>query len=192
MAKNDTETFSKELLDQLLAGRDPKTVLDSGGLIGDLEKELAGRMLNAEMGVRLAGGGEAGLRNQRNGSSGKTVLTPDGSLELSIPRDRHGRFDPALIGKYRRRFPGFDDKIIALYARGISTRDIQAHVRELYGIEISADLVSAVTDSVIDEVTAQDNAGLSASASISGSLTAAACISYPSLPDAKFATDRLL
>jgi putative transposase len=75
-------------------------------------------------------------------------------MELSIPRDRHGRFDPALIAKYRRRFPGFDDKIIALYARGMSTRDIQGHVRELYGIEVSPDLVSAVTDSVIDEVNA--------------------------------------
>jgi len=154
MAKNDTEAFSKELLDQLLAGRDPKSVLDSGGLIGDLKKALAERMLNAEMDVHLANEADAGLRNHRNGSSGKTVLTPEGSLELSIPRDRHGRFDPVLIGKYRRRFPGFDDKIIALYARGVSTRDIQAHVRELYGIEISPDLVSAVTDSVIDEVTA--------------------------------------
>ena len=73
-------------------------------------------------------------------------------MELSIPRDRHGRFYPALIAKYRRRFPGFDDKIIALYARGMSTRDIQGHVRELYGIEVSPDLVSAVTDQVIDEV----------------------------------------
>ena len=73
---------------------------------------------------------------------------------LSIPRDRHGRFDPALIRKYQRRFPGFDDKIVALYARGMSTRDIQAHVGELYGIAISPDLVSVVTDSVIDEVRA--------------------------------------
>lgn len=153
MAKND-ERFSKELLDQLLSGRDPKTVLDSGGLIGDLKKALAERMLNAEMDVHLSSEAEAALGNHRNGTSGKTVLTPEGSLELSIPRDRHGRFDPALIGKYRRRFPGFDDKVIALYARGVSTRDIQAHVRELYGIEISPDLVSAVTDSVIDEVTA--------------------------------------
>jgi len=166
MAKNDAETISKELLDQLLAGRDPKTVLDSGGLIGDLKKALAERMLNAEMDVHLANEADAGLRNHRNGSSGKTVLTPDGALELSIPRDRHGRFDPALIGKYRRRFPGFDDKIIALYARGISTRDIQAHVRELYGIDISADLVSAVTDSVIDEVTAWQARPLEASYAI--------------------------
>src|SRR6201996_4181843 len=154
MAKKDAEGFSKELLDELLAGRDPKTVLDSGGLIGDLKKALAERMLNAEMDVHLAEESEAGVGNHRNGSSSKTVLTPDGSLELSIPRDRHGRFDPALIGKYRGTFPGLDEKIIALYARGMSTRDIQGHVRELYGIDISPDLVSAVTDAVIDEVTA--------------------------------------
>jgi putative transposase len=154
MAKNETQAFPKELLDQLLAGRDPKTVLDSGGLIGELKKALAERMLNAEMDVHLDNEAEAGVANHRNGHSVKTVLTPEGSMELSIPRDRHGRFDPALIGKYRRRFPGFDDKIIALYARGMSTRDIQAHVREIYGVDISPDLVSAVTDSVIDEVTA--------------------------------------
>jgi putative transposase len=141
-------------------------VLDSGGLIGELKKALAERMLNAEMDVHLANEAEAGLGNHRNGTSGKTVLTPEGSLELSIPRDRHGRFDPALIGKYRRRFPGFDDKIIALYARGVSTRDIQAHVRELYGIEISPDLVSAVTDAVIDEVTAWQARPLEASYAI--------------------------
>lgn len=151
MAKND-KVFSAELLDQLLAGRDPKSALDSGGLIGDLKKALAERMLNAEMDVHLANEAEAGVANHRNGSSPKTVLTPEGALELSIPRDRHGRFDPTLIAKYRRRFPGFDDKIIALYARGMSTRDIQGHVRELYGIEVSPDLVSAVTDQVIDEV----------------------------------------
>ncbi len=154
MAKNDSKVFSAELLDQLLAGRDPKTVLSSDGLVGELKKALAERMLNAEMDLHLANEAEAGLANHRNGSSPKTVLTPDGELTLSIPRDRHGRFDPALIAKYRRRFPGFDDKIIALYARGMSTRDIQAHVRELYGVEISPDLVSAVTDQVIEEVAA--------------------------------------
>ncbi len=138
----------------MLAGRDPKSVLDSGGLIGDLKKALAERMLNAEMDDHLANEVQTGVANHRNGSSPKTVLTPEGPMELSIPRDRHGRFDPALIAKYRRRFPGFDDKIIALYARGMSTRDIQGHVRELYGIEVSPDLVSAVTDQVIDEVAA--------------------------------------
>ena len=154
MAKKDAGLFTAELLEQLLAGRDPKTVLESGGLIGDLKKALADRMLNAEMDVHLDSDGETGRGNHRNGSSSKTVLTPEGPMELSIPRDRHGRFDPVLIAKYRRRFPGFDDKIVALYARGMSTRDIQAHVRELYGIDVSPDLVSAVTDSVIDEVSA--------------------------------------
>ena len=155
MAKNDTKNgISAELLDQLLAGRDPKTVLDSAGLLGELKKALAERMLNAEMDVHLEQPDETEAGNHRNGNSSKTVLTPDGPIELSIPRDRHGRFDPVLIAKYRRRFPGFDDKIIALYARGMSTRDIQGHVRELYGIEVSPDLVSAVTDQVIDEVTA--------------------------------------
>jgi putative transposase len=115
VARNETQKFSPDLLDRLLAGRDPKRALDSSGLIGDLKKALAERMLNAEMDVHLAHEAQAGMANHRNGASAKTVLTPDGSMELSIPRDRHGRFDSALIAKYRRRFPGFDEKIIALY-----------------------------------------------------------------------------
>ncbi len=111
MANNDTKPLSNEILDQLLAGRDPKTVPQADGLMGELKKALAERMLNAEMDVHLANEAEAGIPNRRNGSSPKTVLTPDGELTLSIPRDRHGRFDPTLIAKYRRRFPGFDDKI---------------------------------------------------------------------------------
>src|SRR5262245_9569816 len=95
-----------------------------------------------------------------NGYGAKNVLTESGKLELAIPRDRHGRFDPVLIAKYRRRFAGFDDKIIALYARGMTTREIQAHVGELYGIEISPDLVSAVTDSVLEDVGAWQSRGL--------------------------------
>lgn len=154
MAKKAGGKFSAELLDQLLSGCDRKTVLASGGLVGQLKKALAERMLSAEMDVHLEAETQAGLSNHRNGSSSKTVLTPDGSMDLAIPRDREGRFDPALIAKYRRRLPGFDDKIVALYARGMSTRDIQAHVQELYGIEISPDLVSAVTDSVLEEVAA--------------------------------------
>ena len=155
MAKEKQETrFRAELLDELLEGQDAATVLRSDGLVGDLKRALAERMLNAEMDVHLGGEAEQDGGNHRNGSSRKTVLSDDGELVLSIPRDRHGRFDPALIRKYQRRFPGFDDKIVALYARGMSTRDIQAHVGELYGIAISPDLVSVVTDSVIDEVRA--------------------------------------
>ena len=154
MAKKKSVSFKAETLDELLVGQDPTTVLSSEGLLGDLKQALAERMLNAEMDVHLDSETEQQACNHRNGSSQKTVLSEDGELVLSIPRDRHGRFDPALIAKYQRRFPGFDEKIIALYARGMSTRDIQGHVGELYGVTISPDLVSVVTDSVIDEVRA--------------------------------------
>ncbi len=154
MAKKKTSAINAELLDELLEGQDPAKVLSSDGLLGELKKALAERMLNAEMDVHLDSEAEQQAGNHRNGSSQKTVLSDDGELVLSIPRDRHGRFDPALIAKYQRRFPGFDQKIIALYARGMSTRDIQAHVGELYGVTISPDLVSVVTDSVIEEVRA--------------------------------------
>ncbi len=152
MAKRKTTTLDTQLLDRLLEGQDPQTVLRSDGLLGELKKALAERMLDAEMDVHLESDAERTAGNHRNGTSQKTVLSDDGELVLSIPRDRQGRFDPVLIAKYQRRFPGFDEKIIALYARGMSTRDIQAHVGELYGVSISPDLVSAVTDSVIDEV----------------------------------------
>jgi putative transposase len=90
--------------------------------------------------------------NHRNGYSKKTVLTENEALEISIPRDRRGSFEPQLIAKYQRRFPGFDDKIISMYARGMSTREIQGHLRELYGIEASPQLISTVTDAVLEEV----------------------------------------
>ena len=151
MTRKTRPAISAGLLDQLLDGHDPSTVLHSDGLLGDLKKALAERMLNAEMDVHLDSQAEQSAGNHRNGSSRKRVKDAEGELVLSIPRDRHGRFDPALIGKYQRRFPGFDEKIIALYARGMSTRDIQAHVEEIYGVGISPDLVSVVTDAVIDE-----------------------------------------
>ncbi len=144
----------KELLDELLAGHDAKTVFENDGLVDELKKALAERILNAELDHHLGREGEQAAGNVRNGTSPKSVLTDTGKLELAIPRDRQGRFEPALIARYQRRFPGFDQKIIALYARGMTTPDIQAHLRELYGIEISPELVSAVTDAVLDEVSA--------------------------------------
>jgi putative transposase len=149
-------------VDQLLAGRDPATVFESGGLIDELKKRLAERMLNAEMDHHLGNAVEEDTGNHRNGYGSKTVITDTGKLALAIPRDRHGRFDPVLIGKYRRRFAGFDEKIIGLYARGMSTREIAEHIGELYGAEISADLVSTVTDSVLEEVAAWQSRGLEA------------------------------
>src|SRR5512136_198747 len=139
------------VLDQLLAGADPKTAFDPNGLLDDLKKALAERVLNAEMDHHLAGE-EPG--NRRNGYGKKTVITDTGQIELEVPRDRQARFDPQLIAKYQRRFPGFDDKIISMYARGMSTREIVGHLHELYGIEVSPDLISAVTDAVLEEVAA--------------------------------------
>src|SRR5437773_3082208 len=139
------------VLDQLLAGADPKAAFDPNGLIDDLKKALAERVLNAEMDHHLAGE-EPG--NRRNGYGKKTVITDTGQIELEVPRDRQARFDPQLIAKYQRRFPGFDDKIISMYARGMSTREIVGHLRELYGIDVSPDLISAVTDAVLEEVAA--------------------------------------
>src|SRR5690242_14836617 len=140
------------LLDQLLAGADPKAAFDPNGLLDGLKKAFAERALNAEMDHHLAGEGSAG--NSRNGYGKKTVLTDTGKIELEVPRDRRATFDPQLIAKYQRRFPGFDDKIVSMYARGMSTREIVGHLRELYGIEVSSDLISAVTDAVLEEVAA--------------------------------------
>src|SRR5213079_1519491 len=140
------------VLDQLLAGADPKAAFDPGGLLDGLKKALAERALNAEMDHHLAG--EGGTDNSRNGYGKKTVLTDTGKVELEVPRDRRATFDPQLIAKYQRRFPGFDDKIVSMYARGMSTREIVGHLRELYGVEVSPDLVSAVTDAVLEEVSA--------------------------------------
>ena len=140
------------ILDQLLAGADPKTAFDPNGLLDELKKALAERALNAEMDHHL--GGEEGAGNSRNGYGRKTVVTDTGRIELEVPRDRRASFDPQLIAKYQRRFPGFDDKIVSMYARGMSTREIVGHLRELYGIEVSPDLISAVTDAVLEEVAA--------------------------------------
>lgn len=160
MAANRESGITDEMVDQLLAGRDPATVFESGGLVDELKKRLAERMLNGEMEHHLGTPAEEEAGNRRNGYSSKTVLSDTGKLELSIPRDRHGRFDPVLIGKYRRRFAGFDDKIIGLYARGMTTRELAEHVGELYGTEISPDLVSAVTDAVLEEVAAWQSRAL--------------------------------
>ena len=137
------------LLDQLLAGANPKTALEPNGLLDELKKALAERALNAEMDHHLTGGDDA---NSRNGYGRKTVVTDTGRIELEVPRDRQATFDPQLIAKYQRRFPGFDDKIVSMYARGMSTREIVGHLRELYGIDVSPDLISAVTDAVLEEI----------------------------------------
>jgi len=150
--------IKNEIVDELLKDVDPKKVFSSEGLLSDIKKALAERMLNAELDDHLqnettaAEGSATPAPNHRNGYSKKTVITDTGQVDLEIPRDRRGTFEPQLIAKYQRRFPGFDDKIISMYARGMSTRDIQGHVRELYGIEASPQLISTITDAVLEEV----------------------------------------
>jgi putative transposase len=151
MARRKEPKIPDAILDQLLGGADPKTAFDPNGLLDDLKKALAERALNAEMDHHLANG-EAG--NNRNGYGKKTVVTDTARIELDVPRDRQSTFDPQLIAKYQRRFPGFDEKIISMYARGMSVREIVGHLRDLYGLDVSPDLISVVTDAVLDEVAA--------------------------------------
>lgn len=156
----------KELIEELLANRNPEEVFAQDGLLDELKKALAERILNAEMDQHLAAEraeeviGEP--RNHRNGHSRKTVLTGTGKLDLQVPRDRQASFEPQLIAKYRRRFPDFDDKVVSLYARGMTVREIQGHLRELYGVEVSPDLISVVTDAVLEQVAEWQNRPLDA------------------------------
>jgi putative transposase len=142
-----------ELIDELLAGQDPSLVMRQDGLLGELKKALLNRLMAAEFEHHLTQDRAAGEgKNHRNGSTRKRVLTDDSHVEVTIPRDREARFDPVLIGKYQRRLPGFDDKVISLYTRGMSTREIQDHLEEIYGTEVSPQLISTVTDAVTAEV----------------------------------------
>jgi putative transposase len=160
MARRKEPRIPDHLLDQLLAGADAKSAFAKDGLLDELKKALAERALNAEMDHHLDQENEAG--NTRNGYGRKSVLTDTGRIDLEIPRDRLATFDPQLIAKYQRRFPGFDEKIVSMYARGMSVREIQGHLRDLYGIEVSPDLVSAVTDAVLEEIAEWQNRPLEA------------------------------
>lgn len=150
-------TITPELLDQLLANYEkPEDLTGEGGLFKQLKRALIERALGAELSEHLgyekgdpAGRGSG---NSRNGTSSKTILTQDGEIEIAVPRDRAGSFEPLLIGKGQTRFDGFDEKILSLYARGMTVREIQGHLGELYGTEVSPDLISRVTDAVLDEV----------------------------------------
>jgi len=147
-----------ELIEELLQGYNaPEDLIGEEGLFKTLKKRLLERALGAELSAHLgyekgdpAGGRGSG--NSRNGYSSKTVIGDDGAIELAVPRDRNGSFEPQIVAKGQTRLDGFDDRIVSLYARGLSVREIQAHLQERYGVAVSPDLISRVTDAVLDEV----------------------------------------
>ena len=149
-------SIPKELIDQFVNGPMSAEAVNAASMA--FKKALIERALGAELTHHLgyAVGTDKPLdaKNHRNGASAKTVLTDDGPLRIEVPRDRSGSFEPLLIPKHERRFTGFDDKIVAMYARGMTVREIQGFLAEQYGTEVSPDLISSVTDAVMSEVTA--------------------------------------
>lgn len=143
-------TIPPELLAQLVPG--PMTPEGLEAVFRGFKKAFLERALNAELDAHLES--PEGERNHRNGSSAKTVLTDEGAVRLDVPRDRAGSFEPQLVPKHARRFAGFDDKIVSMYARGMSVREIQGHLAQMYAVDVSPDLVSRVTDAVLEEVAA--------------------------------------
>jgi putative transposase len=146
-----------ELVDELLAGaKTEEEIVGPGGLLSQLTKRLVERAMEVELTDHL--GYEphqeppGGAGNTRNGSTAKTLVTEHGPVPIKTPRDRDGSFEPKIVRKPQRRFEGFDEQILALYSRGMSTRDIEAHLRELYGVTVGRDLISRVTDAVMDDV----------------------------------------
>ena len=150
-------TIGRELIDELLKDySDPRDILAEGGLLKQLTKAVIERCLETELDTHLgyARHVRAGTAtgNRRNGHSQKTLKGEQGPVEIEVPRDRQGSFEPQLVQKGQTRLEGFDDKIIVLYARGMTTRDIQAQLYELYGVDVSPTLISNVTDAVVEEV----------------------------------------
>ena len=155
----DGERIPDEVIDQLLAGAETEQeIAGPGGLLARLTKRLVERAMEVELTDHLGYEPHAeppgGAENTRNGSSPKTLVTEHGQVDIDAPRDRDGSFQPKIVRKRQRRFEGFDDKILALYSRGLSTRDIAAHLQEIYGVDVGRDLISRVTDAVMDDARA--------------------------------------
>src|SRR4051794_17787610 len=155
----DGGRLSDEVIDELLAGaRTEEEIVAPGGLLAQLTKRLVERAMEVELTEHLGYEPHAeppgGTGNARNGSTPKTLITDHGAVPIDTPRDRDGTFEPKIVRKRQRRFEGFDEKILALYSRGLSTRDIEAHLAEIYGVKVGRDLISKVTDAVMDDVRA--------------------------------------
>jgi len=150
------DRLSDELIDELLAGRSGEAeIVGPGGLLGDLTKRLVERAMAAELTEQLGYEPHAeppgGAGNTRNGSTPKTLQTQQGPVRVEQARDRNGTFEPQIVKKGQRRFEGFDDQIVAMYARGMTTRDIEAHLKEIYGAGVGRDTISRVTDAVLSD-----------------------------------------
>ena len=156
-----------ELLDELLKDyKNPEDLIGENGVLKQLTKRLLERAMNAELdnhlGYKKHEAPPAKRTNSRNGHGRKTVLTQDDQIEIETPRDRNSTFEPKILPKRRKRFDGFDDKILALYARGVSVRDIQGALEDIYGVEVSDGLISEVTNAVLDDVKAWQSRPLDA------------------------------
>ena len=165
MAKKKEDNLDK-VLDALTEDATAEELLSESGLLNELKKRLVERVLDAEMKEHLgyekhsAAGRNTG--NSRNGVSRKTIKGADGEYEIETPRDREGTFDPQFVRKRQVRMPGFDDKVISLYSHGMTTREMQGHLQEIYQVEVSPALISKVTDAVLDEVKQWQNRPLDA------------------------------
>ncbi|MBL6941824.1 MAG: IS256 family transposase [Rhodospirillales bacterium] len=149
--------IKQDIIDELLTDyKNPEDLLGEDGIFKELKKALLERALSAELSDHLGyeKGDPKGKKtgNSRNGHGSKRLTGEDGEMEIAVPRDRDASFEPKIVKKGQRRFDGFDDKIISMYARGMSVREIRGHLEELYGVEVSPDLISRVTDEVMDEV----------------------------------------
>ena len=145
------------MIDELLAGASTEQeIAGPGGLLAELTKRLVERAMEVELtdhvGYEPHQEPPGGAANTRNGTTPKTLITEHGKVQIDAARDRDGSFEPQIVRKRQRRFEGFDDKILALYSRGLSTRDISAHLEEIYGVSVGRDLISRVTDGVMDDV----------------------------------------
>src|SRR6266852_4449279 len=160
-------TIDNELIDNLLREyKKPEDLIGENGLLKQLTKQLLERAMAAEMTEHVGydkhdvAGNNSG--NSRNGQSAKTLKGSFGTMPIAVPRDRNGTFEPQIIEKHQTRFTGFDANILSLYSRGLSTREIQQHLEEIYHVEVSPGLISSVTDEVLDEVKTWQNRQLDA------------------------------
>jgi len=162
MTETKNKASADEMIEALLEeyGTSREAVLGEEGLLAALKKRVIEKALAGELTHHLGykqGQKPSGTENWRNGYSAKTVIGEEGPMEIAVPRDRKGRFEPLLISKGQKRFEGFDEKIIAMYARGMTVREIGGFLRDQYGVEVSADFISTVTDSVHEEVVEWQN-----------------------------------